>query len=141
MIPHMSSNPVTTLINNVINENDYTLLDKIISPHYIYECGKIRLHGKSELKQLLNDYKTAFPDIYIHIDEQISEGQCLVTRGRISGTHLGPFQGLPPTGKKVSVNLVIFSHIQDGLITKEWELIDELEFLQQLGALEERASP
>jgi steroid delta-isomerase-like uncharacterized protein len=77
----------------------------------------------------------AFPDLQVTIHDQIAEGNTVVTRKTYQGTQLGAFMGLPPSGKRMSVEVIDILRIVDGKITEHWVVGDELGMLQQLGAL------
>lgn len=129
----MTTNPVTQLIQEVINTGNFDRLNELVSPSYHYLNGDTTLQGPDQLRELLQGFRQAFPDLNITIDEQIIQGNRIVTKAHFVGHHHGDFQGLPATGRRVSVGLVIFSTIQQGQIIEEYELIDELAMLQQLG--------
>jgi predicted ester cyclase len=81
----------------------------------------------------LNYFLTAFSDTYYTVEEQIAEGELVVTTGIWGGTHSGDFQGLPPSGKSVAINAILIDRIQDGKIVEHRGLFDNLGILQQLG--------
>jgi steroid delta-isomerase-like uncharacterized protein len=127
------TNHVTRLITEVINHGHFQLLDELLSPTYQYRSGALQLQGPNELKHLLRSFREAFPDLTIAIEEQLSQGERTVTRARFTGHHRGSFHGLPPTGRAVDVDLVIFSTVHEGRITAEYEIIDERALFEQLG--------
>ena len=79
-------------------------------------------------------YRSAFPDVRLIIEEQVAEGDKVVTRWIAYGTHQGEMMGIAPTGNQVRVEGITISHIQRGKIVQEWELFDTLGLMQQLGA-------
>jgi steroid delta-isomerase-like uncharacterized protein len=85
--------------------------------------------------QLLTALWTAFPDAQQVNDELIAEGDKVVERYTVRGTHRGAFLGLPPTGKRVRVSALGIDRIEDGQIVETWISMDTLGLLQQLGAL------
>jgi steroid delta-isomerase-like uncharacterized protein len=70
-----------------------------------------------------------------HIEEIFSSGDRVVVRWTGSGTHVGEVNGIPPTGKSVSVDAIAIHRLQDGKIAESWEVWDTLGFLQQLGVV------
>lgn len=79
---------------------------------------------------------TAFPDLRLHVEDLLSDGDKSVARVRASGTHDGEFMGLPPTGKHVDMQLVDIMRFDDaGLVRDHWGVADMLSLLQQLGAV------
>jgi steroid delta-isomerase-like uncharacterized protein len=88
-------------------------------------------------KQLFNVLASAFPDFRHNIEDMVAEeGEDKVTvRFNITATHKGEFQGIPPTGKKVSMSAMEFMTIIDGKITEEWVSLDMMGLMQQIGAI------
>ena len=127
---------IRLLIEEVFNKGNLTVLDEVIHADYLYQSPTERMEGIGELRAFIQALRIAFPDLHIHIDEQILEGDKVTTRITMSGTHRGDFLGLPETGKSVNLQGVIISHLEDGLIREEWELLDQLTLLQQLGIAE-----
>ena len=110
--------------------------DEIFAPDYIgtnpREPQDVR--GPEGAKELANMYRSAFPDVRLIIEEQVAEGDRVVTRWIAYGTHQGEMMGIAPTGNQVRVEGITISHIQEGKIVQEWELFDTLGLMQQLGA-------
>lgn len=84
--------------------------------------------------EFLDGFLVGFPDLQITIEETIGDGDLVAQRVRFEGTHTGVFQGLPPTGKRISLNgLEMNRHGEDGLVLEHWFHLDALGLLQQLG--------
>ena len=126
---------VRELIERGINQSDASAVDELVHPTYRYRTPTESLEGSEQLKALFAGYREAFPDLKIIIDQQFAEGEQVCTRLTLRGTHLGPFQGAPATGRQIQVQGVVISRITDGQITEEWELIDELALANQLGEI------
>ena len=77
----------------------------------------------------------ALPDFALEIEEQVAEGDAVVTRWRATGTHNGPLFGIPPTGRAVTASAIHIHHVADGRITDQWEQFDAIGVLRQLGVL------
>lgn len=77
----------------------------------------------------------ALPDLQLTIEEQVAEGNTVVTRWSAQGTQHGPFFGIPPTGRKVTATAIHIHHITEGRIVDQWEQFDTLGVLRQLGVL------
>jgi predicted ester cyclase len=84
---------------------------------------------------------SAFPDIVITIDDQIAEGGKVVSRAIMQGTHSGEFMGIPPTGKKVTAEVIDIVRIEGGKIVERWGLVDMLDVMQQLGIVPSPGQP
>jgi steroid delta-isomerase-like uncharacterized protein len=78
-------------------------------------------------------FLTAFPDLKINIEDEIGEGDKVVTRWTFQGTHQGEFMGMPATGKRVSVGGISTDRIAHGKVVEHWAELDILGLMQQLG--------
>lgn len=79
-------------------------------------------------------FEAAFPGYQITAEDLIAEGDKVVLRGVMNGTHKGDLMGMPPTGKDVSVQLIIIYRIANGKIIQHWMVADQMTLMQQLGA-------
>ena len=89
------------------------------------------INGK---RQLIPALRAAFPDLHCTIEELIEEGDKVAFRATMSGTNAGAWQGTPPTGRKISWQLMVFNRFEGGKIVEEWVNIDGLSILEQLGS-------
>ena len=81
-------------------------------------------------------YRAAFPDLRMVPEDVIVSGDKVVARVRVTGTHKGAFMGLPPTGRRVEVQLIdIIRFGADGRAREHWGVFDQLAMMQQLGAI------
>jgi predicted ester cyclase len=78
---------------------------------------------------------TAFPDWRMEVEDLIASGDKTVARVRAAATHQGEFLGVPPTGKRVEMQLIDIMRFDDaGLVCEHWGVADMLDFMQQLVA-------
>src|SRR5436305_2028780 len=84
-------------------------------------------------------FTTAFPDAQISVGDSISERDTVASRWTIVGTHLGDFQGVPPTGRQITITGVDFSRVVDGKIAEHWAQFDLAGLMQQIGAMPQGA--
>jgi steroid delta-isomerase-like uncharacterized protein len=91
--------------------------------------------GLEGAKMFVTVYRNAFPDIKFTIDEQIADGDKVVTRWTATGTHKGELAGIPPTGKSATVTGIGVDRIVNGKIGESWGLFDQFGMLQQLGVI------
>ena len=114
---------------NVAALDDYLAADyrRHVSP----TAPPLSLDGQ---KQRLAGFRAAFPDIQLTLEDVLVEDDRVVFRSTMRGTHKGEFQGIPPTGARVTVALLDTIRIQDGRIVEQWGGPDVLDLLRQLGA-------
>ena len=93
------------------------------------------MRGPEGAKETAKMYRNAFPDVQLSIEDQVAEGDKVVTRWIGSGTHQGEMMGIAPTGNQVRVDGMTISRIEDGKIVEEWEIYDALGMMQQLEAI------
>ncbi|UXY25378.1 ester cyclase [Streptomyces sp. HUAS TT20] len=89
--------------------------------------------GAEALKRVWQVLLRAFPDIHVAVEETITEGDKVVSRNTVTGTHRGEYQGLPPTGKTVTYNEIFIFRFTDGRITEIRGVVDVLAQLRRLG--------
>jgi predicted ester cyclase len=80
-------------------------------------------------------FTSAFPDARITIDGAVEEGDLVSSRWTITGTHQGPFQGVPATGKRVTIPGVDMSRVVNGQVAEHWAQFDLIGVMVQIGAL------
>lgn len=117
-----------------VEKGNWAMFDELLTRDYVYhEPG--RSFTRDESKQFMQSVRVAFSDRHFTIEEMIAEGDKVVTRYTSSATHTGEFMGIPATGKKVVVTGIIISRIAQGKIAEDWEQMDTLGFMVQLGAI------
>jgi len=94
------------------------------------------LAGPAAFKQVVAAYRAAIPDIHWTVDDQIAEGDTVVSRLTGTGTHQGELMGIPATGLKVAVTSIAIVRIADGKIQESWNSWDQMGLLQQLGVVQ-----
>ena len=93
------------------------------------------VHGPDEIKPFVANIRGALPDTHISIDDLFDHGDRVALRVTLRGTHTGPGFGVPPTGRKVSIQGIIIVRVVDGRIREGWNCYDQLGLLRQIGAL------
>lgn len=86
-------------------------------------------------KMFYSAFLAAFPDLHVHIEDMLAEGDKLVTRWSARGTHEGELMGIPPTGKHVSVGGTAIDRFENGQSVEHWEIFDQVGLMQQLGVI------
>jgi predicted ester cyclase len=97
-------------------------------------AGMPPIDGPSHLQFGLDTFEP-FPDLEKTVDDLVGEGDKVVARWTTWGTHTGSFQGIPPTGRRVSLTGITIFRLEEGRIVEEWSESDTLGLLQQIGAI------
>jgi steroid delta-isomerase-like uncharacterized protein len=119
-------------------ENPDTL-GEVYAPDVVWHNPEGDIQGIEEAKQFVAMFETAFPDISATVEDVVAEGDKVVSRVTIRGTHQGEVEEFgPPTGRRVEVQGLSLHRIEDGKIVEEWNSWDNLSLLQQLGLAPEQ---
>ena len=118
------------------NEKDESAIDRFIALDAAGNDPKFGV-GRESFREQWKQWHAAFPDLHFDVREIIVEGDRVVTRWHLTGTHSGAdFQGITASGKRVSVDGVSIDTIKDGIVLEGFDAWDALGFRQQLGAIE-----
>lgn len=120
-------------IDQALNRGDLDVVDELAHPNYVYRNPSEELIGPEAVKALFASYRSAFPDFQVQVNDRVVSSDRMVQAFTITGTHQGEFLGIPPTQRKVRVHGIVMSRFSGGRILEEWEVIDQLALLQQLG--------
>lgn len=124
-------------VEDVWNGQALDTADEIVASDFVVHAStpESEIRGRDGIKQHFAALHEAFPDLRFRIEDHIAEGDRVVTRWSAQGTHQGAFQGIPPTGKQVTLTGIDIDRIAGGKIVECWMSLDELGLLQQLGAI------
>ena len=100
---------------------DLAAIDAYLAPTFV-DHNPVRglPPNRDGIRMLFSALWTAFPDLEATIHDQVAEGDKVVTRKTLSGTHRRPFLGLPPTGKQVSFEVIDILRLADGKVVERW---------------------
>lgn len=126
---------ISTFIEEAFNNGNLSILDDTIHPDYQFSSPDSRMNGIGQLKEFIQSFRTAFPDLKLRIDDILVSDDRTCTSFMLTGTHKENFMGIPPTKKSVAVRGVVISKFEDNKILEEWEILDNLGFFQQLGVV------
>ncbi len=90
----------------------------------------------SRSKQQITAFRAAFPDLRVTIDDLLlADGGRFASRTTVTGTHTGDLMGMPPTGKRISVEAVDIGRIENGQAQERWGGLNMYALLTQLGVI------
>jgi len=121
----------------LFSEGQLDVVYEVFAPDYVGHDPTMpkEIRGPDEFKQFVRMYRTAFPDLKLTVEEQIAEGDRVVTRFTARGTHRGELMGIPPTGNKVAITGISIDRMVNGKSVESWTNYDALSMLQQLGVM------
>ena len=118
------------------NRGDLDVFDELAAPDLVNHSAPPGIPPTREgWKQGAAMFRTAFPDLHIHIEAEIAEGDLVTTRFTGHGTHQGELMGIPATGKEVTVSGINIARIAGGKIMERWEEFDMMGMMVQLGVV------
>jgi steroid delta-isomerase-like uncharacterized protein len=120
-------------MERAFNEGDLTIIDEALAPEGIDHQEPLGTNFATHLKAVITMLRSAFPDLHFEIHDMLAEGELVAFRSTMTGTHRGPFQGLPPTGKQISVAHMHFVRYVDGKTSDLWHVWDIAGLMRQLG--------
>ncbi|MGE3231769.1 MAG: ester cyclase [Hyphomicrobium sp.] len=91
--------------------------------------------GREGFKQVVRLWRRGFPDMHEDIELLVAEGDWVIGRFRLTGTHRGPFYDLEPTGRRVDIHGIDALRIVDGRVVEWIYQEDTLGLFQQLGRM------
>jgi steroid delta-isomerase-like uncharacterized protein len=98
-------------------------------------CEAVSKHGIAGFKYVMEWVRTFSSDVHYDINDVIAEADKVAVRMTQSGTHTGSVTGIPPTGKRFSVDYVHWFRLEDGKVAEMWAVRDDLSRLEQLGLI------
>ena len=116
------------------NEGDFSVFDTHFSADYVGHTTD-ELEGLEDAKRFVTAMRRAFPDFNYTVKDEIAEEDKVVNRWVVHATHQGEFQGIPATGKQVTITGISIYRVVDGKLVEGWTNADMLGLLQQLGAV------
>ena len=114
---------------------DLGVADEILWGNFLFFGPGVTIHGIDSFKAFVAAFRTSFPDLHFDDQQYIAEGSTVASCFEMRGTQLATFQGIPPTGRQVTVPGMHVFRVAEGKITDIRISMDTLGMLQQLGVL------
>src|SRR5918999_6072987 len=120
-------------VEEVFNHGNLEIAEEIFDRYIAHQPdGSTLERGPEDVKRFIGEFRSAFPDLRISIDEQIAEGDKVVNRVTFRGTHQREFRGMAPTGREIEVNgITIFRFSPEGKVVESWDSYDQLRMMRQ----------
>ena len=118
----------------IMSGGDLDELDELMVPGFIdHDPEPDQVPGAEGVKEAFRRLRSGFPDLKLAPETMYVEGDTLIARVRVTGTHDGEYFGIPPTGKRVDVTGIDIVRIEEGKAVERWGVFDALKLMQQLG--------
>ena len=122
------------LLDALWNQQDFAVVDGFLASDYDGHSST-EFQGPDGAKEFVPKLCTAFPDFQFTVEDQIAEGDRVATRWSMQGTHIGEFQGMPATGRQMSISGITIFRIANDKVIEGWTNEDLLGFYHQLGVI------
>jgi predicted ester cyclase len=130
---------IRRIFDEGFNKRNLSVLDEVIAPEYVNHDMLMSRPGPEGFKEVVRAVLRGFPDIAITIDDVVSDGDRVATRGHFVGTHKGEFMGIPPTGRRVDVSFIDVWRLVDGKAVENWVRLNTLGLIQVIAPAMESA--
>ena len=120
------------------DQRDFAVADALFAPDFVFHAPVVPggIRGAAAYRErVIAPLLTAFPDLRFLPEAYFSDGDAVIVSWTMQGTHRGPFQGIPPTGKTFSVPGIVIAHVAADQIREIRGVFDGLNLLQKLGLL------
>jgi len=126
-------------IEEVWNQGNVSVVDELMDPNFVHhDPASPHVSSREDYKQWIAETRTSFPDCHITIEDLIEEGDRVVTRWTIRGTHKGAIispMHIPATGKQIAMAGMTITRAFGAKAVEDWHSSDALGLMQQLGMI------
>lgn len=117
-------------------KGNLSVLDELMAPNYArYLPGQDTPLDREGQKRRIAGFRAALPDMDFLIEDLFAEGDRVVFRVKIRGTHTGTFMGVAPTGKQLVATAIDIARLENGKIVDHWGEMDMVGLMRQLGLI------
>ncbi len=136
-MPNENKDLVRRAVEDIWNGGNFATIGNYAANDIVVHASspEEELHGIEEITRYYSELRDAFPDIHFVIEDQIAEGDRVVTRWSATATHTAPFHGIPPTNRTGRITGIDIDRIADGKVVECWPNADELGLMRQLGVI------
>src|SRR4051794_6220775 len=124
---HINKSQSRRWFEEVWNQGRAQVIDELLAPdcvaHGLGEEGQ-PLHGPEHFRRFYEQFRSAFPDVRVYVQDVMAEGDKTAVRFSTQATHTGHGLGVPPTGRPVTVTGMCIMRWADGRIAEAWNEFD-----------------
>ena len=123
----------------VYGDWNMALVDEVVSPRFTsHDWPEDGPTGPQAFRDYYAAIRTAVPDARYEVDDLIAEGDRVVVRWRLLGTHEGDFRGIAPTGRAITLKGIAIYRVDDGKLMERWVVSDLHGMLEESGEVSRR---
>ncbi len=127
---------IRRLVEEVYNGDDLDVLEEILSPDFVnHSAVPEHQHGIVGFKHVNRWVRAGFSDAHYEIEDMIAEGDRVVVRYTIHGTHKGELLSIPRTNRQLTLTAIEIYRLAESKIEEQWVNLDALGMMQQLGVI------
>jgi len=135
-----SNNATFRRIQDAVNTGDVEVIsktiDEVVAPDVLIHMPlPIEAPGTQAFRQLWAMLLRGLPDLHLTIEDLITEGDKVVMRASVTGTHQGEYMGVQPTGKSITYNEIFIFRFAGGRMAEMWGVVDVFSQMKQLGVI------
>ena len=122
------------LYDEAINVGNADMVDELTTDDFVeHEALPGMPTGRDAPKQMIHMANQGFSNFRMVVEEMSSEGNKVVVRLRMQGTHTGDFMGIPASGHEIDVPAIDILELRDGKVSAHWGVTDMAAMLEQMG--------
>lgn len=130
---------VRVMFERIVNHGELELADEVFSADFHWP--QFDLHGPEGVKAWVTRLREAYPDVEDTVEEQVAEGDVVVTRVTLRGTQTGPWGALAPSGRRAEFPAIGIDRFRGELVVERFALFDMADAMRQLGHLDAGVAP
>ena len=129
-------------LDEVVNRGNLAVIDELAGPNFVDRSAPPGVPPTTEgAKAFWTMFRAAFPDLHYTVEDEVAEGDRVVTRVTGHGTMRGDFQGMPASGKEATWSEIHIVRFAEGKAVEHWGVVDQLGMLAQLGFAQAPGQP
>ena len=126
---------VRRFVDEIFVQGRKESVDELLADDFVAHTWPSTGHPKDDLKAAIDRTSSGLADPEFTIDDLIAEGDRVAARLTTGATQVGPFMGLPATGKRYSIGEIHIFRLRDGKVVEHWHQLDQMGLMKQLGAM------
>ena len=117
-----------------VNTGNFDLFKEAVAPGCVdHAPAPGQAPGPDGYRMFFSQMRTAFPDLKVALEALVADDESIAIAYTLTGTHRGPLDEIPPSGRQIKIRGVQLSKFKDGKMVERWGSSDELGLLNQLG--------